>query len=290
MTRDLWLGLSLFIAVCAVAAGWFAMNAPEASRPRFADLGPVVLPEANPPMPPAPLARRDAAGYETLLRRPLFASGDRGPQPRRGLGDRGALPAGAVGFSAVLAPLATAPQADLKPMKTDRAPRELFQAGFGIPRPSHSQFFGGHLLPDAVRLSDPEPPPKRETAPALAPAPATPLDLSGSSGGAPLPRPRPGSTTIETPVREEVAAQEPSAIAAPTLESEAAAGGGEVDIIVLGVLLGRGQDRALVRTPDGENRRVSLGDLIAGWRVAAIGEDFVRLRRASQTRELKVPQ
>ncbi|MEL6978483.1 MAG: hypothetical protein AAGM38_07375 [Pseudomonadota bacterium] len=106
-----------------------------------------------------------------------------------------------------------------------------------------------------------------------------------------MPVPRPASFAAE-PIAATSAAARTLSEAERQASGVGAAAGAEpdVDIIVLGVLLGGADERALVRTPDGENRRVSRGDVIAGWSVSAIGEDFVRLRRASQTRELKVPQ
>lgn len=299
MRRDVWLFVVIGLSVCAVAAGWFAVNAPEVSRPRFADLGPVSLSTLEPPLPPAALSRPEGGGFESLRRRPLFTPQGGAAGSRQATGAPAALPRGVVPFRAVMAPLATAPQADLRPLVTDRAPLEAFQAGFGIPKPSHKQFFGGHLIPDAVRSTDPEAPPE---------APIAPI-AEGEGGGPPRPRPRPGSFVGSgeeggAGAGGAGAAPDPVAAAAtrPGDPGAGAAGdaddalgegpdaGQDVDIIVLGVLIGPGAERALVRTPNGENRRVSRGDEIAGWRVSAISEDFIRLRRASQTRELRVPK
>lgn len=279
------------LAGVSVVAGWFAVNAPEASRPRFANLGAVRLPQERPPTPPAPLEPARISDLEADAGRSLFGKG--GPAPRQAAGPAAATAPGEQGFRALLAPVAAAAVADLKEPITPRAPRDDFQAAFGIERPRHKQYFGGHLIDDAVRDSDPD-------ASALGPGSEAPAYAA-------IPRPNPrireemaGGTPApagEAPAGDSAAeGVDAAAVAAPAEDVAAAPGaaGAETpleEFILLGVLLRRGDDRALIRTPDGESRRVSLGDeLGGGWRVSEIGEDFIRVRRGVQTREVRVPE
>ena len=60
-------------------------------------------------------------------------------------------------------------------------------------------------------------------------------------------------------------------------------------LFLLGVLAGGGRDRALLGTADGGALRVESGDVIDGWTVGAIGDDFIKLTRGTQTRFLRLP-
>lgn len=302
MTRSGWMSLIAAAATAALAAGWFAVNAPEIARPTFADLGPVALPEETPPLPPAPFSRGVGQGGERLARRPLFTPPEGGaPGPREIVR---LLPAedGAPAFRGLTPPLAAAPTSDIVETGTDRQPADGFQAAFGLQKPRHRQYFGGHLLSGSAVKSDPNAPPPEGLSGGAA---------AGRSGeaeapvSAPTPRlkPSPPATAAAPsslePAGVDAAAEAAAAVAAaatrpaPRAETPAAAaaaeGGAPEGLVLLGVLLRRGDDRALIRTPAGESLRVTLGDEVAGWRIAGIGEDFVQLRRASQTRMLRVP-
>lgn len=299
MNRSFWLILLLFFSATAVGAGWFAVNAPEASRPSFANLGAVRLAKENPPLPPAPLSRPRGKGYETVLRRPLFQSPGLAGS-RQAVGASVALGQKAVGYREVLSPVAPSPALDFAEVVTPRLPRDDFQAAFGLKEPSHKQFFGGHLIDGASSATDGAPP-----APGVdsgAGAESAPEFVSPTF--APAPRPRPEETAAappasapapkpEEPPRPGRAAVVSAATRFDDGGSAAISGGGAVspeeDIVLLGVLLRRGEDRALIRLSSGESRRVSLGDTIAGWRVSSIKADSIQLKRASQTREIKVP-
>lgn len=299
------------LCCAAVAAGWFAVNAPEASRPRFADLGPVRLPNEVPPTPPAPIERALIAPGDGA-KRLLFAAT---LAPHEATGAPLEPPPGEHGFRAVLAPIAAAPVADLDPLATPRSPRDDFQAAFGIERPRHSQYFGGHLIPKAMRETDPDASalgPDAES-PAYAPIPRpNPRILeemaggAGAQGGGEAPLAGEASPAEEgsaSAAPEGPASETPDAPAgaegeglsaateAPPVPGPPGSGSAEEGFILLGVLLRQGDDRALIRTASGESRRVSQGDEISGgWRVSEIGEDFIRIRRGSQTREVRVPK
>jgi hypothetical protein len=60
-------------------------------------------------------------------------------------------------------------------------------------------------------------------------------------------------------------------------------------MILLGVFQSRTGDRALIRTASRGVVTVTPGDDIEGWRVAAINNTSLQLRRASQTRLLELP-
>ena len=295
MNRSFWLILLLFFSATAVGAGWFAVNAPEASRPNFADLGAVRLAAEKPPLPPAQLARPASKGFENVLRRPLFSAGEGGGS-RKPVGAPVAAGAKMVAFRSLMSPFSAAPGADFIAFKTPRAPRDDFQAAFGVTRPQHEQYVGAHLIPKESLSPDGAPPAvsaSRSSAAAAAAA-ATP----GVPTSAPIIRPRPkqrggGSVSNASGSAAVASAATRSDIDAASSADSAAAERDlrpEEEIILLGVLLRRGKtDRALIRLASGESRRVTLGDEVAGWRVSAIGADSIKLQRASATREIKVP-
>lgn len=299
MNRNFWLILLMFFSATAVGAGWFAVNAPEASRPSFAALGGVRLTNEKPPLPPAPLSRPRGKGFEAVLRRPLFRPPNGGAVgSRQPVGAAAALGGKQVGRREVLAPVAPAPFADFGEVASSHGPQDDFQAAFGLEAPRHKQYFGAHLIPDDSRTTDGV----GGSAAAIA---ALRPDDSGERIlepppriSAPVPRPRPASRPRSAP-RPQPDDNAPEAVAEAATRydggSAAAISGGaapspEDDIILLGVLLRRGKDRALVRLPSGESRRVQLGDDIVGWKVSQIQADSIQLKRASQTRVIKVPE
>ena len=294
MNRSFWLILLLLFSATAVGAGWFAVNAPEASRPSFADLGAVRLAKETPPLPPAPLSRPGEKGYEALLRRPLFrASGAEGAGSRRPVGAAAPLAPKAVGYRTVLPPFAAAPARDFIAPATPRAPRDDFQAAFGVANPEHAQYFGPHLIPADSISADGAPPVvaasvRREARPAAA---------AEAPASVPIPRPRPkrsADAAPREPTQSAVAAAATTRFSEPRSAGEAVGDRAlrpEEEIVLLGVLLRQGaKDRALIRLSNGESRRVTLGDEVAGWRVSQISADSIKLQRASVTREIKVPE
>ncbi|MBX2856325.1 MAG: hypothetical protein KTR21_15140 [Rhodobacteraceae bacterium] len=94
---------------------------------------------------------------------------------------------------------------------------------------------------------------------------------------APRPSARPSAEQIATRRVE---------MAATTLVDPAAPPEG--GMILLGVFNGRGNERALVRTTSG-SQRVVVGDEIDGWRVTAITDSAVQLRRSTSVRMLRMP-
>lgn len=302
------------LCCAAIAAGWFAVNAPEASRPSFTNLGAVRLPQEIPPTPPSPLERGlidvSAGGARMLFAAQSGALTPAGPPLETAPGEHG--------FRAVLAPMAAAPVADLAALATPKAPRDDFQAAFGFDPPSHSQYFGGHLIPEEARRSDasePKPEPKEEgptfvdasedVAPREPPLPKI-GPRRAEALGLPAESPAVASKASEEPAAADAPPSASAAAGAPTAGSAPgdptrdapsldAAAPGRIDgiedaFILLGVLMRPGDDRALIRTAGGESRRVSLGDEVAGgWRVSEIGESFIRVRRGAQTREIRIP-
>ncbi|MGM0586552.1 MAG: amidophosphoribosyltransferase [Pseudomonadota bacterium] len=80
---------------------------------------------------------------------------------------------------------------------------------------------------------------------------------------------------------------------APAPAEERATGAdGRLDLsrmILLGVFGSDAAPRALVRLPSGEVRRVAAGQTVGGWRVEAVGPDFVSLRSSGAARRLRLP-
>ena len=116
---------------------------------------------------------------------------------------------------------------------------------------------------------------------------AASVDELGSAEGeeiadfANLSAPRPSAR----PSPEDMATRRVEAAATTRIDAAAPPEGG---MILLGVFNGRGNERALVRTSSG-SQRVVVGDEIDGWRVTAINNSSVQLRRASNVRMLRMP-
>ena len=87
------------------------------------------------------------------------------------------------------------------------------------------------------------------------------------------------------PSPEEIATRRVEAAATTRVDAAAPPEGG---MILLGVFNGRGNERALVRTSSG-SQRVVIGDEIDGWRVTAITDSAVQLRRSTNVRMLRMP-
>ncbi|MBX2855756.1 MAG: hypothetical protein KTR21_12260 [Rhodobacteraceae bacterium] len=112
------------------------------------------------------------------------------------------------------------------------------------------------------------------------------LGARGVSGGADLVE---TSLPAEPIVADPVVA-EPVVVTAPSgLVSTVGAPPPDDGLFLLGVLAGGGRDRALLGTADGGALRVESGDVIDGWTVGSIGDDFIKLSRGEQTRFLRLP-
>ena len=284
MTRaHLWL-LNIFLAVTVIATAWWAMNAPRVARPLPTVLGEVDLPKEKPPLPPAPYAWAPRESADGVGRRPIFAHREKTPDSAATI--RPSYPLA----QTVPPPLAAAPRRDMDEPPRLKSPSDPFGFARQIDPPKHSQYFGGHLLSPDQRKSDlngkssaktglaPKYAPKPERNPRRG-KPATPKVAS------PTPTSKPPKATPPKPSR-------PTAeTVADAATSKAAPGASEVEgMILLGVFRSRGADRALVRKPNGSSVRVEQGDEIEGWRVYAIGDAFVELRRSSQSRMLRMPR
>ncbi len=270
MTRtQLWI-LNFALAAAVIAAAWWAVNAARVAAPSPTPLGAVDLPTERPPVPPAPFRRAPSDSPDGVGRRDVFAA-----SPAR-RSDAPATRAEAPAAAGVVAPNAAAPTRDSLGERQRPSQDDPFRFAEGIEKPSYEQYAGAHLIPPEQRESD-----RAGVVPA------------GEPGNAPLYAARPRINPRRAPAGgadaapQDVAAGTPEAVE-PTESSLAA---GAVDgFILLGVFRSSGEDRALVRKPDGESVRVVQGDEIEGWRVADIGDEFVELRRASQTRLLRLPE
>lgn len=299
MSRGLWMLTNALLLVATVLAGWFAANAPEAARPSLSAFDRVELSAEAPPLPPAPYRAAAADSAKALERRALF-SASRG-------GGGSVAPAPPRGSEPMARTVLARPASPAKRYETpeESAVSDDFRAALALTKPRHEQYFGGHLIAPESRDSDLD-----DYTPADGVAP----DYAGRPKINPK---RPEASTpiadVEAPEEEGVAA----AVAPPTVEEDgeapgavdeaaldptagdgqagegqaaAAVGGEPEDMILLGVFQSRGAERALVRTATGGNVRVRPGDEIEGWRVSAIGEDNILLRRASKIRVLRLPE
>lgn len=319
MGRRSLLILNCLLFATAIIAGWFAANAPQLARPALTEFGDVTLPDETPPLPPAPILERAGDSAPMLARRPLFTL-----QEGVSLSAAAAPPRRADPLARTVLTPAIAPPPDDGAMAGETFDAGVdFQVALALARPRHEQYFGGHLLPPETFLSDQEKPPER-TAPDGATSDGATSDdaadgeteISLAPATAPKPRPSPlrgraspdaataGAGQADAPAI--ATADAPRELGGATMENEsasvAAAAAGVasgaasadsddgVDMILLGVFQSRGAERALVRTATDGNVRVRPGDEIMGWRVASIGEDHIQLRRATQTRMLRLPR
>ena len=271
MTRGRLGFLNFFLAMLMIAAAWWAVNAPRASRPSPTVLGAVDLPTERPPLPPAPYVRKARVSADGVGQRSIFAA-ERAP-----LALAPALRPEAPVAQGVVAPVAAAARRDLDEPPELKKPGDPFGFAAEISPPSHSQFFGGHMIGGEQRTADLS----RSQA-----SPASDVLASEEGGLAPEEAPKP----LRRPESFDTAASASASPPAGAPRRDLSEITGSVDgLILLGVFRSRGADRALVRTPDGGNVRIEKGDEIVGWRVAAIGDAFVELRRSSQTRMLRMP-
>lgn len=314
MTRGSWIVANVLLMLTTVLAGWFAANAPEAARPSLNAYESVELTAEAPPLPPAPYRVAAADAAKALERRALFTpsanarSGGAAPRPPRGSEPM----ARTVLLDPTMPPerLANADEASV----SDR-----FRASLSVQKPHHQQYFGGHLLSPESRDTDLDGyEPADGVAPDYASRPRINLRRPEAEGqpvaAADNPSAAGAADEAQSPEAAEAGdegsdlatappdatAQDPAQGAGEAAIEEAAtdpsdaappADSGEPeDMILLGVFQSRGAERALVRTATGGNVRVRPGDEIEGWRVSAIGEDNILLRRASKIRVLKLPE
>lgn len=271
-------------AALALIASWLALNAPRLARPALSPLGPVALPAETAPMPPeepAPVV------LPPPLDRPLFAAVDAGASDGPATADDAAPTP-----RALIAPPAAPPDADASPEDLGRSEEDLFQFALGLAPPGFAGIAPPPLIPEEAQRSYRD----GDSVAALPPdgsAGADPGPADGASRAPayarqPAPSPRQGDPTPPAPPAT------PGETAAAVAEAATRRGDpseiGPEGMILLGVFQGQGAARALVRTPTEGAKRVEPGDEVAGWRVASIGEDHIRLRRASQTRLLTLPE
>lgn len=292
MSRSLWLAVNVALIVAAISAGWFAVNASQVARPMLAALGPVDLPPENPPLPPAPFARSIGEDAGLLSARDLFsdaamarfAASTRDGRARPAA--KKALPA-----ARVLASPPTTPSIRPPRVTNDaREPNDKVRMRLTGVQPEVLQYFGSHLIPRSNRESDIEGAPGSSV-----PAPGYSIAPKGNPRGraAGLGRTEPPATP---PAGEAVAggSTAPAAeLKGPAIAaSDPPQSGDALDgLILISVLRNRtGGGRALIRTPQASALAVSVGEEIVGWRVSTIGDDFINLRRGSQTRVLRMPR
>lgn len=140
-----------------------------------------------------------------------------------------------------------------------------------------------------------------EAAPTAAPAPpprprevsSEPSELAVLAAPAPEKRPKSikpttvlGAKTVAAP-KDQKKGGRPVAAARGATQSDGIELG---DISLLGVFSNRSGRRALLRTPDGQIVRVSPGDQVDGWTVAAIAKSSIRINRDGESRNLKLPR
>lgn len=306
MTRVRWRILALIMATLAVAAGWFSLNGSRLARPSFDRLEQVALPQESPRLPPS----ETAAALAPPMAKALIG----------GVGGGGASvdlvtaevvrDLSAPTARSVVAPSPIAPMPGDASLDDSRAVVEPFRVALNPTPPKHDQYFGIALLPEESRAPDPQGPPSEnpaagEAATAAAaeqPTAAAAADPARAPKPAPNPRAAEGagsaSETAESADEDDSGPNidAPSGETAPAVAAAATTRGAEDPeasgpdgMILLGVFQGSGSSRALVRTATESAKQVVPGDEINGWRVSSIGEDHIRLRRASQTRLLKLP-
>ena len=100
-----------------------------------------------------------------------------------------------------------------------------------------------------------------------------------------------GADLVETNLPADPIVAEPVVVIAPAPEGFVSTTTPPPDdgLFLLGVLAGGGRDRALLGTADGGALRVESGDVIDGWTVGSIGDDFIKLTRGERTRFLRLP-
>ncbi len=314
MIRVQWRLFALAAAALTVASAWFALNGSRIAKPGPGTLAAVHLPAESPSLPPSDAAPRPAPAP---LARALFGTnGD--PLATGDVSSRILRDLDAPTARVVLAPGPVRPMLDDADLSASIQASAPVQFAVGIAPPRNDQYFGAALVPEESRTSDPQGPPKpgEETSPAAAEGAGSDIAEQGDSAGEqqaaldqgpafapkPEPNPRRGADNSQdaTPPAAALAPMPqidvPAGDTAPDVAAAATsraapdpAADGPDGMILLGVFRGSGSSRALVRTSTESARKVAPGDEINGWRVSSIGEDHIRLRRASQTRMLKLP-
>lgn len=260
MTRSkLWI-INFALAAALIVAAWWAMNAARVADPAPSAFGAVDLPTERPPVPPAPYRRAPIERGDGVGRRDVFAA------TPIAFSSEAAARLDAPSAVGVLAPVAAAPRRDSDGETRPPRPEDAFTFALDAAEPQTEQFFGETLIPPSQRASD-----------------RIGVLTAGEPGNAPIfaarPRINPRRSISEAPSTEDPASpNEESVLAANAIDG----------LILLGVFRSNGEDRALVRTPNG-TVRVKRGDEIEGWRIATIRDESIDLRRASETRTLRLP-
>lgn len=178
------------------------------------------------------------------------------------------LPATALLLAFAASALAQAPE---------RAPPPPSRPGAAAARPAEA-------VPVTIAVPAPPERPEDEAPPPEGPATDVGAETEMRVGQAAAVAPRP----VMRPDRrdaEAVGASGPAARAATLVDAM------PLDETVLIGVIGRGDRRfALLRTPEGELKRVERGQSVEGWTVVEIADDSVRLRDArGATRRLDFP-
>lgn len=257
MTRgQLWM-INALLAFLAIIGAWWAINAARVAAPSPVAFASVDLPTERPPLPPAPFRPAQSETADGVGRRDIFAA----PAV---LASGPATPPDAPIIVSVLAPYSAAPRRDID-IPMDR-PRQNDPFGFAVDptTPGYAEFTPFHLIPPETLQSD-----------------RAGIEIIGDPGLGPTYAPRPSINP-----RRNI---DLAAISEPTAPGPSLSDGAVEGMILLGVFRSSGEDRALVRTPDGASVSVQPGDEIEGWRVADIADESIDLTRASQRTTLRLP-
>ncbi|MEL6277498.1 MAG: hypothetical protein AAFQ73_08085 [Pseudomonadota bacterium] len=289
MSRSIWIAVNGLLVAVTFAMGWFAVNAPQLARPSLESSDAIAITVDPPPLPPAPFIRSSLDGGEAITPRPLFSAPEtidvvtastNGPGPA----DRNQPP--------IVRSVINPPIMALGTLSSNIAASLPAARDFRVGRTSvledQSALVRNIGIVAEVRAPDPGFAPKSAPRPFPHPDRQDILDLERRPGVfaaelAPRPRKRPEQTerAINVTTAPEPAAQRDRFLEDPTLMTEEG-------LILIGVFQSRNSERAIIKTPSGEAVRVTTGDEIEGWRVSSISADRITLRRASQTRMLKL--
>lgn len=199
---------------------------------------------------------------------------------------------------------AAAPVPEARAEHTAPSPSGVGTGGPGMAEPSETGPTRGGLAVSLPRVRPPAPktasgvssgtaagttpaplPPRAAQTEARPAAPSMAAAAASSGLSAPLPMPRPARAAPRATASDAALA---SARSSPfPVASMAAERGLPRDraalVGILNVASGR---KALLRLPGGDYRTVRVGDVLAGWRVSAIGVDAMRVSRGTETRTL----
>lgn len=322
MSRTIWMGVNGVLVASAFAGGWFAVNAPELARPSLESGASVEIEVAPPPLPPAPFIRTAIDGGEAITPRPLFSA----PEPIAVAAARaggGAANGSGRPPEPIARTLINPPIMALGVLVSEVEEGRLDGRGFAVARTpllAAPELAGpDRPLLAAARGSDPGFAPDTAPRPAGHPDRRDILSIERRPGEyaaslAPRPRARPERAQTAVAARDGAAEETGGETETGAAVEPAGGEGGEGDavvaaaapeqprdrfledptlmteegLILIGVFQSRNSERAIIKKPNGESVRVTTGDEIEGWRVSGISSDHITLRRASQTRMLKL--